>query len=293
MLPSHTQRFILLAAILVGTPTWWWLAGRMPPGDGLSGWSLTDSGPGLWVGVALVLLGALPALAAAGFAAGAGNPISAVWAMALAGLIANHSNSFIDVARRAADHGQAARLFNSLIFEVIVGTAALAISFATLQAISHWWAKRIPKRLRTTHLGGEVNLLCVNSVALGAGLITAAVGWVLTTALVRSGDPEQVVGGLVLAFTIAALVGHAVAPNHRPLPTLLAPAVVAIAGYLWAQRSLGLADNPDALLTAWYARDFPAAARGLPLHYLTAGVLGCTIGLGVGQVFEKTKRSVA
>lgn len=310
MLPSQTQRLLMLLAVGIGTPAWWWAAGMLPPADGLSGWALSDSAYGLAGAAGLLLLTALPVLVAAGLISVTGNPLSGVFCVALAGGIAHHGNALMGVARRAADAsapgtapGMAGTiseaalrganlpegLYHGLVMEMGVGVLVLTLLLAGMQVLRGWWSKRAPPRLRSQHLGESVHLWKVDGKSVTAGLITAAVGAVLTAALVQNDDPQQVAGGLVLAFAIAALLGHAVAPNQRPWATLVAPATVGGAGYVWAARQLGGSGGPDALLTALYTDTLPGLALGLPLHYLTAGVLGCAIGIGVGQVIEQAK----
>lgn len=299
MLPSQTQRLLMLLAVGIGTPAWWWAAGMLPPADGLSGWTLSDSAYGLVGGTGLLLLAALPVLVAAGLISVTGNPLSGVFCVALAGGIAHHGNALVGVARRATDdHGLAGAvpggaIYLGLAVEMGVGVLVLTLLLAGVQALRGWWAKRVPRRLLSRHLGESVHLWKVDGKSVTAGLITAAVGAVLTAALVQNDDPQQVAGGLVLAFAIASLVGHAVAPNQRPWATLVAPAAVGVAGYVWAARQLGGSEDPNALLAALYADTLPGLALGLPLHYLTAGVLGCAIGIGVGQVVEQAKLSEA
>lgn len=281
----------MLLTLIVATPAWWWLAGFLRPGDGLNGWGLSDALHGGAIAAGLILTTALPGLIAAGFLAAAGNPLSGVLSLALAGGIAYHGNALVGVARRAADAGAEteASLYPRLALEMGVGVVVLTLLLAGLQAARVLWGVRVPTRLRSRHLGETVHLLKIDGQSITAGLITAAVGAVLTAALVHSGDPQQVAGGLVLGFTIAALVGHAVTPNHRPWATLMAPAVVGLIGYAWAGGPLGPSHGADALLAALYAHQVPGLGLGLPLHYLTWGVAGCVIGIGIGQVLEHAK----
>lgn len=289
MLPSQTQRVLMLFAVVSGTAAWWWLAGFLVPGDGLHGWSLSDAKVGGWTAFVLLLMTALPALVAAGMVAAAGNPLSGVFCVALAGAIAHHGNGFAGVARRAVDAGEQTSLYQHLAVELGLGVVIVGLMLVTLQAAGHLWRQRLPHRLRSRHLGESLDLWKLDHKSLTAGLITAALGAVLTAGLVRNDNPQQVAGGLILAFSLAALVGHAVAPNHRPLASLIAPAVVGVVGYGWAWQRLRGSGEGDGLLSALYRNELPGLAMGLPLHYLTAGVLGCAIGIGIGQVVEKAK----
>ncbi len=289
MLPSQTQRMLMLLAVVLATPAWWVLAGWLSPGDGLNGWGLSDARMGWMLAAGLVLLTALPGLVAAGFLAAAGNPLSGVFSVALAGVIATYGNSLVGVARRAADADAADALYPRLAAEMGLGVVILTLLLAGLGVSRRLWMGRVPGRLRSRHLGETAHFWTLSGKSVVAGLITAVVGGVLTAVLVRSADPQQVAGGLVLAFAIASLIGHSAAPNDRPWATLVAPAVVGVVGYAWALVQLRGAASPDALLSALYTFDLPGLALGLPLHYCTAGVLGCSLGLGIGQVIEYAK----
>ncbi|MEM9417795.1 MAG: hypothetical protein AAGA25_01910 [Planctomycetota bacterium] len=289
MLPSQTQRVLMLLAVISGTIAWWWLCAYLSPEDGLSGWSLSDAKSGLGLASGLLLFTALPVLVAAGFVAASGNPISGVFCLALAGVIAYHGNGLDAVARRAADAGNTMSLYPQLVIELGIAALIGTLILVGLQATRKFWRPHIPHRLRSRHLGEPLSLLKLDSKSITAGLITAAIGAVLTAGLVRSDNPQQVAGGLVLAFSLAALIGHGVAPNHRPWASLIAPAVVGVVGYAWAWLRMQNSGETDALLGALYRNELPGLALGLPLHYLTAGVLGCTIGIGIGQVIEKAK----
>jgi hypothetical protein len=68
---------------------------------------------------------------------------------------------------------------------------------------------------------------------------------------------------------------------------LLSPAAVGIVGYFLAWRSG--AGRPEQYLSMLYADDLTPLALPLPIHYLSAGVLGVTMGLGIAAVIANAR----
>ena len=197
MLPSQTQRLLMLLAVGVGIPAWWWAAGFLPPADGLSGWAFSDSHAGLGRAAGLVLATALPAVIAAGLIAATGNPLSGVCCVALAGVIAHHGSSIVGVARRAAElgneAGSAAAVYHRLAIELGVGIVMLTLLLVGLEAVRGIVRERVPHRLQSRHLGGTVHLWKINGQSLIAGVITVAVGGMehVEAALLPSGSAQS------------------------------------------------------------------------------------------------------
>lgn len=287
----------MLIAVAVGTPLWWWAASGLRPDDGLPGWTLGGAGAvfahssaGAWAAGVVILAGVPAALAGAVLAA-TGNPLSGLACAAGSAALAFGGASGLGVARRAADAGRTEPYFPALMIETALWCVLLTLLSAAIDRGGRQLRGRLPDRLTSRSLGGGVRLLGFSVGALWAGLITAVLGGVLALGLLRSDDPGQILGGLFVAFTLASLIGFAIAPHDRPWPTLLAPGLVALVGYGWAAWQLRGRD--EMLLAAWYQGTLPALALGLPVHYLTAGVLGCCLGTGVGQLLEHVKRSDA
>ena len=299
MLPSQTQRGFMLVAILLGVAGWGWAAGRLQPGDGWGGWVwAAPFGNGAWGGVwplvVLVLVG-LPAVSMAAVVAAAGNPLSAVVSLAVAGAFAFHGESFGEAIGRADEAGRATEVYWGWAGRLAGWFAWWVVVAALLEVVRPRLRSRLGQRLTSRHLADGTSLWGIDGKAAVAAGVTAVVGGVLAVVLVRSADTGQVRGGLVLGFAIASLVGFAVAPTKRPGLILLAPGLVALGGYTWAtQRYFGLtgggdAAAADAFLGAFYRGDLPGVMVVLPIHAATAGVLGCAIGVGIGQVLEKAK----
>lgn len=306
MLPSQTQRVLMLLAVVIGVPMWWWAVEVLQPADGLGGWVLRDASGGVAGGLGIVLLAALPAVLAGGIVAAAGNPIAGVLCVALSTVVGWWGTAFDGVAVRAVDAGGGGTLYLSLGLELLAWFGLLGAMLLALQWMHLAWRGKLSHRLTSRHLGGKVDLRYVEGKSVTAGLITMGVGFALSLALVRSTDPGQVVGGLVLGFALAALVGHAVSPNERPGVVLAAPLGVGAVGYAWAGWKVAAAAGSgtgsagelhggafpgagEALLRLLYEGALPGPALALPMHYATAGVVGCVIGIGIGQVLEHAK----
>jgi hypothetical protein len=289
MLPSQTQRMLLLLAVVVATPGWWVAASWLAPMDGLGGWTLGSARPGVAAAVGLVVLAGIPALGMAVLLAAAGNPLTGLLALAVSGAIAGGGAGLAGVARRADEAGGVETLQLKLGAELVTWFVLLTLAGAGIDAARRWVEPRLPERLTSRHLGGSVRLVGLDGPSLIAGLITAVVGGGLGWVLIASREPGQAVGGLALGFTAGALVGHAVMPSPRVWPSLLAPAAAGLAAYggvAWRYQGVG---GGDALLQAIYVEGLPGLALALPVHYVTAGVAGVCLGLGIGQVIDQAK----
>ena len=324
MLPSQTQRVLMGVAVLVGVWPAAWGLGAMGWGGGVTGWNLLG-----WPGLGAVLLGLLPGVVLAGVVAATGNALSGVWALAgmvtvagwMAGGEAGANGPMGAVMRRAVYGGGpggaagvwfgfgsgAGGLYGRLAVEAAVWAGAWWVALGWLDVAGGRLRGRLPRRLQSRHLGAGEALLLMPAVSrrgrlgfdaggVGSGLVAAAVSGVLVEVLVRSPMRGQVVGGLFVAFTVGALVARMVLPRDRGAWVLLSPVGVAMGGYALAWIGLGGAggaaagdEGERAMLAALYVGELPGVAMVLPLQYLSAGVLGCATGLGLGQVLERAK----
>ena len=293
MLPSQTQRILMLLAVVATLPGWWWATKQLQPADGLAGWAVSNlftresPAPVAIAALAAALAGA--ALAGA-LVAAAGNPLAGVCCGLVSAAVCAWGVGFLGVAQRAGLPVGSAGVYVRLALEIGACFLVLTTGLAWLQWAGPRLRPRLPARLRSQHVGTALELWKVDGKSVAAGLVTAAVGAVLSVGLLRSTNPGQVVGGLFVAFTIASIVGHAVSPGHKPWAVLMAPGLVGLAGYGWSWWNLRHRE-PTALLADLYAGALPGAGLGiaLPIHYATAGVIGCTLGLGIGLVVDKAK----
>ena len=292
----------MLLAVLLGLPGLVLAANGLAPVDGLGGWALVDL-PGPWTAAGWLAVGALPALALAGGLAATGNPLTGVLALGITFLLAVPPGSMAGTLRRAAAHpdpaGSGPSLCLALAAETLGWAMAVAAAWVLLSAAQRGLRPRLPQRLQTDHAAKTPALrtpkpnasASARSVeagkSLGALLTTALVGGAITWMLVRSDSGAQAVGAVVVAFTIAPLIGQSVAPARSPLPALLAPALAGVLGYAYLGLTMGR--RSGALVQALYDGTLPGAGRVLPMQYAVAGTVGAAIGLGLWQMTVWTR----
>jgi len=299
MLPSQTQRVLMLVAVVLGLPPLIAAAHGLAPVDGLGGWALTDlAGPwsaGLWL-----VAGATPALILAALLAATGNPLTGVLTLGTTFLLAVSAGSAAGTLRRAAtgsEHTNGLALCLRLAAETLGWALAVATVWVFLTATQRAVRPRLPRRLQTAHaaaVGSQKTVLHAtetgvrrSAAQVGSLVTTAAVGGTITWMLARSDDAGQTVGAAVVAFAIAALVGQSVSPSRSPLPALLAPTLAGAAGYLYLGLTLGRSSG--ALQQALYDGSLPGVGRVLPMQYAVAGAVGASFGLGLWQLTVWTR----
>ena len=302
MLPPTRHRLIIAGCFAVAA-TLWWLGGRWAGlVEAHAGLTLTMTPSSLVVTVGSLLPGAVVALLAAAVAAWAGNPLAGVFVLAGSLAVVAGASGPIDAFLRRAD-----------VPGAYLGLAAEALVWHALVlggvAMVGWVWQRTTARRRPALRPGEPlppadepgfeGLIApLDLHALYACAIAAAVATPLTVVLLRSGEPAQVIGGLLIAFTAGGAVAYTTMPRVRcHLAVLAAPLLVAVGGYLWVYA--GYADSA-AVLAAWFNIDgssprdprLPAVALALPVFYASAGVTGVAMGIGLGQTIVRARRAV-
>ena len=330
MFPSQTQRVLMVVAVVAGVwPCAWGLSRGL---GGMMVW-----GDGGAAGVVWLVVGVLPAVGLAVGVAACGNPLSGVWTLALtltvAGVMAGDGGALgggmAAALRRAVLGGEgwgasggaggSGGSAGAVYIRMMVGAAGWGLAWVVALGVVGWGADRVrgavPRRLQSRHGGGGGGggggLLPGGAgwgvgwdtgrwwTAAGEAVVAAGVSGLLTVVLVRSAEPGQVVGGLVVAFAVGGLIGRMVLPVEGAAGVVVAPVLVALGGYAVAwigQRGAGAGtgEGGRALLAALYGGELPGPALALPWHYLSAGVLGGATGLGLAQVLERAKgRAVA
>ncbi len=284
MLPPMRQRLIIAAAVAVGAIAWLAASPPLRAADGSVGLSLTTARVGLVLAVPIVVVAGLPAALAALVASASGNPLSGVFAAATSlCVLAGRGGSISGWVYRAD-----ARLpddFAFLIVEMVFWSVYLVAVVAGILFLRDRLRDRVPvlafdKRAAPALVLGRNHL---HSVA--ACLLCALIAGILLCVLLRSIDGGQIVWALILAFVLAAVVTQMIVPTAGSWAVLLSPAVVAVVAYAWVLLRF---DSEASYLQAWIrvgrtASAVPGPALALPIHYASAGVVGCTIGLGWAQ----------
>ncbi len=163
-----------------------------------------------------------------------------------------------------------------------IATLLIGLCLLTLA----WLAALVGRMVMERGAGGLQWRTPVASSFLG-GVVAMAVGSAIAMILLASADSGQVIGGLLVAFTVAGLVGHQMFPTRTRLTFIVAPLLLAVAAYGWTATTVADADE---LLHRLFQ---PNAAGGntpllplalaLPAHYASAGVLGSLLGVGWSQ----------
>ena len=118
-------------------------------------------------------------------------------------------------------------------------------------------------------------------------VVAMAVGSATAVVLIRSVDSGQVIGALLVAFTLGGLVGHQMFPSPTRLTYVLVPLLLCMASYGWVAASVS--DSEQLLRKLFVTAEhggvsplFPLALS-LPSQYASAGVLGTLLGVGWSQ----------
>ncbi len=248
----------------------------------------------------MILLAGLPALVMGLAISSFGNPLSGLFAVGIGLCSLAVAGGEMDEWVRRSTASLPGDYFK-LVLETLVWFAAV-IAFLTIALkVRPAIRKSVPKLSDEHHCGRHMRLFQFDKSSWTAGGVTALIGGVLAFLLLRNAESGQVVGGLILAFMIAAFVGmlvagslfgephprkgsdkidRMVAPPRNPVPIMLAPAAVAIIGYLLT--FVAFSDQND-LLASWHTGGVVGIARALPIHYASAGVIGCCLGVGWAQ----------
>lgn len=284
MLPTIRQRLIITAAALVGMLGWLVASGPLRATDGGTGLSLTTAQIGFGWSVPIVALAGLPALGAGLVASATGNPLAgmfafsaalcvlAAWGGSIQGWVFRHD------ANLPGDYG-------GLILEMFiwqVGLVVMVVVICYLAAPVRQWlpAMLSDKKGGLTHFDSGRDRFG----SLAVVPLCAVIAGVCTVYLVRSTETSQVIWSLILAFFIGGLVAKIILPRSNAWGVMLSPSLVAIVGYAWAL----IAFDSDSYLPALYTigdstMAMPGVLLVLPIHYASAGVVGCTLGIGCAQ----------
>lgn len=296
------QRLFIAAAIALGAAFLLMASGFLVAADGGSGLTLTRSHSGVIVAVLITLVLAVPAVLGGLVVSATGNPLAGVFTFAMSLLLLAACGGPIDGWLRGINSPTA---YRGLAFETLLWQAGLVgvivLITRTRGRIRHFGERsNAIKTLFTANEQGQMIRLGWPTLrSLGGGAVCAIAGGVLAMLLLRSSESGQVIGALLVAFTIAGICGQMVLPrDSSPVLILLAPGVVGLVAYLLV--SSGYSTH-DELLAAWFAQTRTGAGFGdrllslallLPIHYASAGVAGAAMGISLGQSIQAAELEV-
>jgi hypothetical protein len=284
MLPSLRQRLIIGLAVAVGATSWLLVAAALRVADGSTGISITTAAVGPAAAALIMVVAAVPAVIGGLVVACTGNPLSGVFAVATALCIVAGWGGSIDewIIRDAATPPG---IYGWLIVEVCVWEAALLVTLALMRTVPEHLRHPLRALISEDHLNADVAPRRVNVKSAAAAAICASIGAVLSLFILRSTESGQVIWALILAFLIGGLAAHLIVPDSDCWAILLSPGLVAVVAYTWVLLSF---DDRAPFLAAWYgvgrtATAMPGPALALPIHYASAALVGCTLGVGWAQ----------
>ncbi len=294
MLPSMRQRLTIAAAITFSAALWLLARSVLTAADGSTGLTLTASGAGVLAAILVTLLISIPIAILMAVVSAGGHPLSGLFAAAASLIILTGMGGPIDGWLRTLDSPAG---YRTLAFEMILWQVG-AMGVLTLGALLRPWLRNRWSWLsQEEHVDHSSRLLTPSPSMLMAGLVTAVVAGIATMVLLRSSDTGQVIGGLLVAFTAGGLAGQSAFPAEKnPLGMLMAPAIVACVAYLYVSMNYS---SSEALLTAFFNQatpgaglknSLPPAAMALPIHYISAGLTGTILGIGLGQTIHAAQK---
>ena len=282
MLPSIRQRLIISTAVVLGAVCWLWVAWALQAADGSSGLALTSARVGLVGATVIVLLAGLPAMGVGLITSATGHPMSGIFAVSAAlSMLAATGGSMEGWLRQAAlpsDYGW-------LAIETLIWQAGMILMLTVIQRLRSPIRTRWPALAFRDHLGVDVHIRFPTVQTLLAGFVSAGVASVMGYFLILNASSGQVICGLIIAFLIGSLIGQTAFPQTNPVGVLSSPFLVAVVFYVYVIIRF---DDGDQLLGAWYTQSLPGLALALPVHYASAGLMGCALGLGLAQNFGES-----
>ena len=286
MLPVLRQRILIAVGVILGGIVWMRAQGALAPSDASSGITLFDASAGPIIAAVIALLAGLPAIVAGLITSGTGHPLSGVFVVAFALMMLAAAGGSIDgFLWRSELPGR----YGVLMLEMILWTTGWLALLLAIHRTRAAASRRYPKLADAhEHFGRDVKIVHPSGKSFLAGLIAAGVGGLLSNLLIQSAATGQVIGSLILAFAIGALVAQMIVPQSHPLGILLAPTAVAVIGYAFMLVSPHLGST-DAVLRDWYRGELPGLVLALPIQYASAGMVGCTLGIGLGQSFDHAR----
>ena len=300
MLPTITQRLMMVAAIIVSTLCLLPILPMLSAADGSSGLSLLDARVGVVSACGLLLLAGVPALILALYVSSSGNPLSGVFTIGFALMIlAGLGGSMTGLIQRQADRPSSEPSGGSIFMQLEVEMVLWALAWCGMMFLLRLYRTRIrktlvPGRLQTffsTQLPIEEDDTprFVLHVRPGlAGLLCAALAWVLCRVMMQTPTSGQVIGSILLSFMIAGLCARLILPTGNVVYLLLSPLAVGFATYAIGAVLHGSASADD-LVLRWQNGEITGPMFAMPIHWASAGLIGVSTGIGMAQAIDRVR----
>lgn len=300
MLPTITQRLMMLAAIIASSLCLLPILPMLTAADGSSGLSLLDARVGVVWACGLLVLAGLPALVIGLYVSSSGNPMSGVFTIGFALMIlAGMGGSMNGLIQRQAQRPRGEPSGGSIFMQLEVEMVLWALAWCGMMFLLRLYRTRIrgalvPSRFRTffsTQLPIEEDDTprFVLHVRPGlAGLLCAALGWVLCRVLMQTPTSGQVIGSILLSFAIAGLCARLILPTGNVVYLLLSPLAVGFVTYAIGAVMHGSASADD-LILRWQNGAITGPMFAMPIHWASAGLVGVSVGIGMAQAIDRVR----
>ena len=287
---SMRHRLIIGIAAILGGLVWLLATEQLRAADGGSGYSLFAA-PNVGMSILSVAALGLPAVLLALISSAAGHPLSGVFVYAVAlCMLAVRGGPIDGWLFRALDIDRLSTAYGGLVVEVLIWQVGLIAVVLAVARLREQVRSRLPEILKAEH-GVESRFRLPDVAGLLPTVVCAVISGVLAYFLIRSTRSGQVIGALVLAFAVGALTTQLIFQQRDYLGLLLSPAIVAIVAYVWI---LSAQTDTDELIRTWYSLNLTPKLPGglafaLPIHYASAALAGCCVGIGMAFSFETEK----
>lgn len=290
---------MMTAAIALGTLSWWLIFPKLLAADGSAGISLMDARAGLWLAGVLLLVFGLPALCSAIYVGASGNPLSGIFTtgfalMIIAGL--GGSAKGLLVRQEAWASGAGGGVFVKLEIELALWAAAWCLLMFLMRRFrtrvrDHW----VPRRLKTPYSPSSQRLseedtpkFVLHVTPIVSGLLCAGIGWLLCMVLIQNTEAGQVIGAILLAFTIASLTARIALPTGNVVFLVLSPLLTGFVAFAHAAVVHSGASGTD-IIGLLHRGALIGPAMTLPIHWASAGMVGVATGIGIAQAIDRVR----
>lgn len=290
---------MMVAAIAVAALSWRLVFPMLLAADGSPGISLMDARGGVWLAGLLLLLAGLPALLGALYVGSSGNPLSGIFTVGFALMIlAGWGGSAEGLLHRqeAWQTGGGGGLFVRLEIELVLWATAWCLLMFLLRRYRDFVrGKLVPRRLKTPYASASQRLteedtpkFVLHVTPIVAGLLCAGLGWLLSLVFIQNPSAGQVIGSILLAFTLSSLVARLALPTGNVVFLVLSPLLAGFAAYGHAAVVHASASGTD-LIGLMHRGSLMGPAMTLPIHWASAGMVGVATGIGLAQAIDRVR----
>ncbi|MBL4702651.1 MAG: hypothetical protein JKX85_15500 [Phycisphaeraceae bacterium] len=282
MIAPIWQRIGIALGVLLGSLCWVGILPSLKSATGTQGIVLLDAPMGM-VTCLLVMAAAVPILVLSTLLCAVGRFTTGISVFAGSLLVLAYTGgSTIGWLERADLPGSYWQLITEMLLWQLMLLCAIALIYQ-FRPVVH---RQLPVLVRRNSQWKTV-LKTPGVNELMAAVISSVIALIMSYLLIQNASINQILCGLVFSFALGAGMGQTLMPNTNPVAIFMSPFVVAICAYFMVlfryedqavvMQALFNGSEPGGTIMA----QFPGPALALPIHYASAGLLGCCIGIGI------------